>query len=83
MPNAVVFIQGPASGSQTYEINYSGLTLCEAHNVAEQWTCIVNYSDNATTMQAKIKTCVVAMWQQTWGITIGGADKVVFVGGIS
>lgn len=83
MSDCFIFIQGTSSGQAPNTINLRGVAQESILNLPEDWSCIVNYGDNATTIQAKIKVCVVELYLTTRNIVIGGSDKVTFVGGIS
>ena len=80
MSDCFVFTIGSTPGSVVGSIRLTGYAQEATLNYSEQWDCLVNYSDNAATIQAKIKACVVLMYLTNWGVVIGGSDKVMISG---
>ena len=75
MSDCFIFTTGSQATGVVGTIALMGYAQESTLNYSEQWQCAVNYGDNAATMQAKIKACVVAMYLMNWGVVIGGSDK--------
>lgn len=80
MSDCFVFVTGTTSGAVAGSINLTGVAQESSLNILETWNCHVSYNDNAATIQAKIKTCVVLMYLTLYGVVIGGSDKVLIAG---
>lgn len=83
MSDCFIFTTGSGSGALPGEVNLAGTATEAIYGYSEQWSCAVGYRDSIPSMQAKIKTCVALMYLTNFGVVIGGADKVTFVGGFS
>lgn len=84
MADCFIFVTNPTSGNGVGEINLQGLAQDSSLPTPEQWTCIVGFKDNVTTMQTKIKACVAEIYLRERGVVIGlPGDKITFVGGFS
>lgn len=81
MSDCMIFIVGTTGGNPPGTINLQGNAQEESRGELNQFSCHVNYRDNAATMQAKIKQCVIEMYLKDFGVTIGGADKITIMGG--